>query len=260
MDNKDIRRTLPSRRSLLILVLLIGLGVSLLENLRLYQSGERYHRDIHSVRLDPLGLKAHPSSPPPTVQPGRQRTVVFFGDSRAAEWPAPAGWGDTQFVNRGIGAQTSIQVASRFAAHIVPVRPDVVVVQVGINDLRVIPFFPQEKAQLVDDCKANIQQIVADAGRIQATVILTTIFPIGPLPFEQRLFASDEVDTAIEDVNAYIRSLRSADVLVLDSAALLANERGRVREDYSRDALHLNAAGYGVLNQALADMLRSASR
>ncbi len=146
-----------SRRSLLILTLLIGLGVSLLENLRLYQSGERYQRDIHSVRLDPLGLKALPPSPLPTVQPDRQRTVVFFGDSRAAEWPAPAGRPDTQFINRGIGAQTSIQVASRFAAHIVPVRPDVVVVQVGINDLRVIPFFPQEKAQIIDDCKLMVR-------------------------------------------------------------------------------------------------------
>ncbi len=109
-------------------------------------------------------------------------------------------------------------------------------------------------------CKANIQQIVADARRIHATVILVTVFPIGPLPFEQRLIASDEVDTAIEDVNAYIRSLRSADVLMLDAAALLANEHGRVREDYSRDPLHLNAAGYSVLDQALADMLGSAVR
>jgi len=65
--------------------------------------------------------------------------VVFFGDSRAYDWPAPSGLEGLEFVNRGIGNQTTAQVLGRFEAHIAPLHPQVVVLQVGINDLKLIP-------------------------------------------------------------------------------------------------------------------------
>jgi lysophospholipase L1-like esterase len=43
------------------------------------------------------------------------------------------------FVNRGINTQTSAQVLGRFDKHVVPLHPNIVIVQVGINDLKTIP-------------------------------------------------------------------------------------------------------------------------
>lgn len=46
-------------------------------------------------------------------------------------------------------------------------------------------------------------------------------------------------------------------IIVFDSAAVLANERGVVRREYSRDLLHLGDAGYEALNEELERILLS---
>lgn len=247
-----------SRRSLICALLLAALALSLGGNLWLFQRAERYYLELNRTRLDPLGLRAYPAD---ALSPatGGAPLVVFFGDSRAAEWPLPALPG-VRVVNRGIGAQTTAQVAGRFAAHVAPLQPTVVVVQVGINDLKTIPLFPAEQERIVTDCKAAIRQIVAEARQSGATVILTTIFPVGQLPLERRLVWSAAVDAAIAEVNGFIGGLAGEGVVVLPTAPLLADAQGRARAAYSRDFLHLNAAGYAALNQALAPLLAASLR
>jgi hypothetical protein len=92
-------------------------------NIWLYQRNSEYYLQLNSIRLDPFGLRSYRSDADALLeQSADRRMVVFFGDSRAADWPAPMVPG-VEFVNRGIGAQTSAQVAGRFAAHIAPLHP-----------------------------------------------------------------------------------------------------------------------------------------
>jgi lysophospholipase L1-like esterase len=239
------------RAGLALLSLLLLLSLAL--NWLLFQRGKAYYRELNATRLDPLGLSFFPGEtkdlPPPA--PGTTR-VVLLGDSRAQSWPAPAGLTGFEFINRGIGAQTSTQVLGRFEAHVAPLRPDVVVLQVGINDLKTLPLFPQRRASIVADCQANIQQIVSRARGLGATVILTTIFPAGEVPLARRPFWSDDIDRGIRAVNDFIRSLEGEGVILLDGAAILADG-----PDYHADTLHLNAAGYRALNGALVPLLKN---
>lgn len=224
-------------------------------NVFLFAQGREYYLQLHETRLDPLGLDYGAPDPDATGPAGPERTtVVFFGDSRAAEWPAPD-LGQYRFVNRGVGSQTSAQVVRRFDAHVRPLQPRLVILQVGINDLKTIPLFPERKVSIVARCQENIRQIVSQSTDLGATVILTTIFPVGRVPVERRPFWSDEVAAAVDEVNAYIRSLAGEQVVVLDAFAILADERGVARPEYSRDLLHLNEAGYEALNEALARSL-----
>jgi lysophospholipase L1-like esterase len=133
-------------------------------------------------------------------------------------------------------------------------NPDIIVVQVGINDLKTIPLFPEQKAAIISNCKANIQQIVERSVKSGATVILTTIFPIGPVPLIRQPFWSPDVAQAVSEVNTYLYSLEAENVLILDAYSLLA-ENGQVRSDYVRDTLHINVKGYEALNQELTKVL-----
>jgi lysophospholipase L1-like esterase len=245
------------RRRILLIILRVTLCVSIGGNVWLYQRSNEYYMQLNSTRLDPLGVRSYPSlaDTQPEQSSGR-RLVVFFGDSRAADWPAPMMLG-VEFVNRGIGAQTTAQVAGRFAAHIASLRPQVLVVQVGINDIKTIPLFPNDAAQIVADCQAYIKQIVELARQHNITVVLTTIMPRGAVPLERRWHWSSDADQAIADVNTYIVSLQSPHVLVLDTAAVLADEQGVIRPEYQRDFLHLNAAGYAALNRELERILKA---
>ena len=132
------------------------------------------------------------------------------------------------------------------------------VVQVGINDLKHIATSPNESRNIVVNCKKNIQKIVDGLVKEQnITVILTTVFPVPEVEPLQRSYWSDDVDRAVVEVNQFIKSLKSDRVIVLDAAMLLADERGKVRQIYKRDFLHLNENGYTMLNNELSKILTS---
>jgi len=223
----------------------IGLGVT----------ARYYYYQVNSTRLDPLGLSAYP---PDLVVPAKAagtKRVLFFGDSRAYYWLALTELTQLEFINRGIGGQTTTQVLARFDAHVTPLQPDLVIVQVGINDLKTIPLFPAQKAMIIANCKANLATIVERSTALGATVILTTIFPHGQVSLQRRPFWSGAVKEAVAEVNAYLFTLADERVVIFDSAQLLADDDGLLRADYGYDLLHLNDAGYAALNPGLIEVL-----
>jgi len=237
----------------LIVGLLVVTAVSIILNVIVYRQAWKYYLQLNETRLEPIGLSYYPTAAEGAAL--KSDIVVFFGDSRAYEWPAPPDMDAFTFMNRGIGGQTSAQVAARFDAHIAPLQPQIVILQVCINDLKTIPLFPQNKTAIIANCIANIEQIVDKSVALDADVILTTIFPLGKLSLKRRPFWSDDVAAAITEVNAFIESLAGPHVMVLDTAVVLADENGIVQQTYSKDFLHLNETGYEALNKELIQML-----
>jgi lysophospholipase L1-like esterase len=243
--------SLNRRLGLLTILLAVGLIASVALNVILYLQANKYYVDLNQTRLDPLGLNYFTSDV--NQSNAGQRTVLFFGDSRVAQWPPPGDVTGFRFVNRGIGAHTSTQTLERFNVHVEPLAPHVIILQVGINDLKTIPLFPDRKEAIIAACKENIREIVMRSADMGATVILTTIFPVGEMPFYRQRFWSPEVDQAIDEVNAYIRSLAAPHVIMLDAYTILANS-GMKQQMYV-DELHLNAKGYEILNRELTQVL-----
>ncbi|HAJ61650.1 MAG TPA: lysophospholipase [Cyanobacteria bacterium UBA8543] len=238
-----------------LLLCLIALVVSLAFNVIVFIQARHYYLLLNKTNLDPLGLRAFSAdSLPQGISGTSTATVVFFGDSRAEMWQVPANLKGFSFINRGINTQTSAQVLGRFDEHIVPLHPNIIVVQVGINDLKAIPLFPERKAAIITNCKTNIQQLVARSVNSGVTVILTTIFPIGPVPLTRQPFWSPDIAKAVSEVNAYLYSLKAKNVLILDSYSLLA-QNGQVQSKYVYDTLHINERGYKELNQELTKVL-----
>jgi lysophospholipase L1-like esterase len=237
--------------ALLVAILLASMAL----NYFLYEQARQYYLQLNGTRLDPLGLDYYRSAEGESTN-AEQTLVVFFGDSRAASWSAPA-LEAFEFVNRGIGAQSSRQVLGRFEQHIKPLEPELMLLQVGVNDLKTIPLFPEHKKAIIANCKANIQQIVERSTDMGTTVILTTIFPIGEVPLERQLFWSDDVVLAINEVNQYIQTLAGENVVVFDADTVLMGEHALIKPEYSHDLLHLNEAGYEVLNRELVKRLQN---
>jgi len=257
-------------------------------NILLYQRATQYYRELNQTRLDPWGLSDRPEdsqSPRPQSQTqpkAHTRRVVFFGDSRARSWVKPTLQG-YEFINAGVSSQTSVQALYRLPLQLPPIKPDVVVIQVGINDLKTIALFPQRKAEIIRRCKANLQQMVQDIQRLGALTIVTTIFPTGDISPLRQPFWSTDIERAIQDLNAFIAHLgeplgdlatsqnlqNSQDpekqthathpplqkVFVFDTFSLLADDRGKVLRSYQEDELHLTPQGYTVLNEALTQKL-----
>jgi lysophospholipase L1-like esterase len=178
--------------------------------------------------------------------------LVFFGDSRARDWPVPAAAGFA-FLNRGIGGNTTRQVLERIEEQIAPLNPRAIVLQVGINDLKMIPLEPETRDAIVARCKDTIRSIVEKLAGLGASVILTNVFPTGEPPAD-RVWSGD-VAIAVVEVNAYLGSLAGSGVTLLDAHTALVGEDGKTLPGYSRDLMHLNSAGYARLNTMLIPVL-----
>ncbi len=240
-----------------LLVVLLGGSISL--NVALWKKAKQYYLEANATRLDPIGLSAFESENLPEKSNQRRR-VVMIGDSRVEAWPMPelAGY---EFINRGIGSQTSIQVTERFEAHVGPLDPDVVLVQVGINDIKTIGLFPDKATEILNNARENITQLVEQAEQTGATIVLSSILPAGEITLARRPFWSDEIDTAVVEMNAYLRLLAEESekdrVVWFDGYAAIADEQGRMKRAYRKDELHLKKDGYNALNQAFVARLNA---
>ncbi len=232
---------------LVIVLLLASIGV----NIFLFRIASAYYADIQRVRFNPIGLESFYDE---SYLPSEETRIVFYGDSRAAQWPSPAVDG-VEFVNRGIGAQTSNQILLRYDHHVTPLQPDILLVQMCINELKTVPIFETRRQQITESCQHNTRQIIENARQTDTTVILTTVFPVGHVPLQRRLFWSDDVAAAVDETNAFLRQQSAENVIIFDTFALLADETGHINSDYAFDTLHLNAAGYDLLNAELIKVL-----
>ncbi len=204
------------------------------------------------TRLDPLGASVFGTE---TIMESDAPLVVFFGDSRARQWPAPSLAQGVKVINRGLDGHTAVQSRMRLDRDIRPLQPDIVVLQVGVNDLIGVSYLPAERDAIVANTQASITAIVNEAQGLGATVVLTTIFPPGrPLPWERAL-GFEDVETVVREVNAWMAGLAGQEVVVVDTAVILADASGQVRNAYREDTWHLNAAGYDALNVALEPLL-----
>jgi lysophospholipase L1-like esterase len=224
-------------------------------NVLLYGQLRKYYTQLYAAELDPLGLAYFQDQTTP--QSDGKPTVVFFGDSRASQWMAPPTEGFS-FINRGIENQTSTQVLLRFEEHVQPLQPEIIILQVCINDLKTIPLFPKRKQEIIDVCKENIEKIVQKSLGLNSTIILTTVIPIaGDVPLARRLVWSEDIYKAIDEVNSSILSVQRSNVMVFDTTSILSDSDGNIKDEYVFDLVHLNSKGYEVLNLELVKILKS---
>ncbi len=236
---------------------LLLLGGSIFLNFLLYNYAKQYYLELNQTRLDPLGLSDYPILK--TATKTDRLRVVFLGDSRAASWISPK-VDKYEFINRGISSQTSVQTLQRFSAHMRHLKPDIVVIQIGINDLKTIALFPARQQEIVANCRSNIQQIIQESRNLGAVAIVTTIFPAGEVPLERKPFWSDEIDRAVKVINADLATFANDKILLFDTYSLLADSQGLMLPQYRSDELHINDLGYDRLNQQLIKIIDKIDR
>jgi lysophospholipase L1-like esterase len=192
-----------------------------------------------------LRVRLHPTFPVPgkvQATPAR-RLVLFLGDSRMQEWPdLPKARFVT--VNAGGGGETTQQILLRAGATLDAVRPELVVLQAGINDLKTIGALPDAASQTEATCLTNLTRLVTLAREHGAAVVMVPVLPAEAPSLVRRLVWSSEIDEARQRVNTALRQRFGGEqgVVLLDEHLLLP-------EDY-RDTLHFAPSAYTKLEKA----------
>lgn len=186
----------------------------------------------------------------------------IWGDSRAEMWdvgPLASAWNVRK---HGIGGSTSAQLRLQIASSPAP-RSAVALVQIGINDLHPLGALPAYRARVLAQLRDSLAAVRSVLLERSDVVVLSTVFPPGPVPWSRRASWDPEVMKEIDQVNEVIRA--SADgkrVLLLDAHAVLRDADGTLAPEYvDRDFfLHVNARAYARLNAALSQVLAQAAR
>ena len=186
--------------------------------------------------------------------------IWMIGDSRIARWDTDLLKEESGIANLGIEGQTSAQVYYRLKNYLVSDTPSLIVLQVGINDLKIIGLDKGLKAEVSKNLCRNIEAICHLCIDRDIKVILMNIIPVGKIEPARRLVWNTEVNQALDSVNAALKLMTDNEhVLYLDTYTLLSDNTKKVRTELQYDFLHINKKGYEILSAALKQQIKTIS-
>jgi len=178
------------------------------------------------------------------VQPpaAGEKRVVFMGDSITDFWGRRYGkfFAGEPYINRGISAQITPQMLLRFRQDAIALRPKVVVILGGTNDIggSLGPVPPEAT-------RNNIMSMVDLARANNIQVVLSSLTPvcdyIGPQTNKRPM-------EKLAELNEWMRDYAARNQIVyLDYWHAMLDDKGVLRQDLTWDGLHPNDAGYAVM-------------
>lgn len=143
------------------------------------------------------------------------------------------------YVNRGISGQTTPQMLVRFRPDVVNLKPKVVVILAGTNDIA--GNTGPSTLEMIED---NIQSMVEIAIANNIKVILCSVLPVFDYLWKPGLNPAQK----IVDLNSWIKeyAIKNKSSYV-DFFTPMADERNGLKQEYSEDGVHPNLAGYKVM-------------
>lgn len=183
-----------------------------------------------------------------------EKRVVFMGNSITEFWKniTPDFFSDNGYVNRGISGQTSPQMLVRFRADVVNLKPAVVVILTGVNDIA--GNTGPSTLEMITD---NIFSMAEIAKSNKIKVILCSVLPVYDFPWKRGLEPAEKIVTLNQMIKDYAR-LKGC--IYLDYHSAMKDERNGMKAEYAKDGVHPNEVGYKVMmplcNEAIKKALK----
>ena len=189
---------------------------------------------------------------------GQPARVVFFGDSRVANWDLSPLSSLGPILNAGFGGDTLAGLAARLGRDVLASGPEVVVFLGGINDLTAQSMLDEPtRSDAFAASLAHLDDIVARLRERNIELILLLVSPPLDLDLRRRLVWGSGIEAAVDELNAHLRRLEGPGIRILDSldvfAASGADWPARVR----KDPLHYTPEAYRLLTNAISRKLEA---
>jgi lysophospholipase L1-like esterase len=183
-----------------------------------------------------------------------EKRVVFMGNSITEGW-APLFaelFPGKPYIGRGISGQTTPQMLIRFRQDVVALKPAVVVILGGTNDIAGNTG-PSNTSMIADNLRSMTE--IARANGIR--VVLASVLPVYEYPWKRGLTPADTIVRLNRWMKAYADSVGAT---YLDFHTPMADERQGLKADLTRDGVHPNAAGYRVMAPLAESAIAAAFR
>jgi acyl-CoA thioesterase-1 len=182
-----------------------------------------------------------------------EKRVVFYGDSITDAWAQnPSGFfPGKNYVGRGISGQTTPQMLVRFQQDVVHLKPAVVVILAGTND--VAGNTGPSSLEMIED---NFESMAAIAKTNGIKMVISSILPASHYPWKPEAQPAEQIRV----MNMRLKTLSAREGLVyLDYYTAIANAQGGLDPELAADGVHPTAKGYAVMSplaeKAIAETL-----
>ena len=174
-----------------------------------------------------------------------EHRIVFMGNSITEYWLKirPEFFSGKSYINRGIGGQTTPQMLLRFRQDVINLKPSVVVILAGINDIA-----GNTGPATIEMIEANIISMIELAKANDIKVVLCSVLPVLKFPWGSTKNPSGIVIALNKKLKAYTEK---SNIVYVDYFSATVNELNGLKEGLGDDGVHPNAAGYLIMETIL---------
>ncbi len=168
--------------------------------------------------------------------------VVFMGDSITERWKIEGANGSfpgKPYINRGISGQTTPQMLVRFRQDVIDLKPKVVVILGGINDIA-----ENTGPMTLEETEGNLASMAELAAANHIRVVMCSVTPAFDFPWRPGLTPAPKVAALNAWIKAY--AVEHGHVYV-DYYTAMKDERGGLPPNLSADGVHPLPAGYAIM-------------
>jgi lysophospholipase L1-like esterase len=171
-----------------------------------------------------------------------ENRVVFMGNSITEGW-APhfdSLFPGKPYIGRGISGQTTPQMLVRFRQDVIALKPKVVVILGGTNDIA--GNTGPSTLEMIED---NIASMTELARANQIRVVLVSVLPAADYPWKRGLDPAPKIVA----LNRWIKDYAArAGAVYLNLHAPMADANNGMKAELSSDGVHPNVAGYRLMS------------
>jgi lysophospholipase L1-like esterase len=171
-----------------------------------------------------------------------ENRVVFMGDSITDNWKieGPDGtFPGKPYINRGIGGQTTPQMLVRFRQDVIALKPKVVVIMGGTNDLA-----GNTGPMTLEQTEDNLASMAELAAANQIRVVLCSVTPAFDYPWQPGLNPAPKILALNRWIKAYAAE---KGFVYVDYHTALKDSRDGLPAKLSADGVHPLPAGYALM-------------
>lgn len=183
-----------------------------------------------------------------------EKRVVFMGNSITDIWAAkhPDFFKNHGYVGRGISGQTSYQFLLRFRQDVINLKPQLVVINYGTNDIA-----ENTGAYDEDQTFNNVCSMVDMARANHIKVILCSTLPAENFSWRPNITDGMQKIRHLNDrVKAYCKANNIPYVDYF--SAMLSDDGMGMKKEYQNDTVHPNVKGYDVMEAIIVPAIEKA--
>ena len=175
--------------------------------------------------------------------------LVFMGNSITEGWKSfdPNFFNSTDYVNRGIGGQTTPQMLIRFKQDVLDLKPKGVVILAGTNDIA-----GNTGPMSIQEIYNQIESMAGLAALNKIEVFLCSVLPVYDYPWKPGLKPAPKIVA----LNEMLKTLAGEkNYLYIDYFSEMSDDKNGLKASLGADGVHPNEKGYEIMKRVLLNTI-----